>query len=483
MKVNGTQKQAGKQNKGLVWKVILILLLIPVCLLGGVLGMWAGEICPPQGPWPQPPWCEAQSPAVYLVLGQDTHGYNQQIDFPKFNDVMGYLGSRVFVSHHFEPNLPEYIKGNYASNGKALNMGILMGDYWGSRFGLIKYDFGENTADNIDSSMDRVQSLGADLAEMTDFWELTSDFQIAPLSDDYAYSRIPQEGLNHFAQAAEKRGMKSMLIVQLFDAAGMDTMQWLHKDISQTAGVQLWDKNLPEETWDRLFEQHTEYIMKSAQRAEAAGFDFFVINMGDAGTAFLQDRNAPRFNQYYTDLANQVRTVYSGKVGMFLWLNTMRNNPTHIRFLDALDFVVLSFDIGVDHLEPTFNVDATDVGAMQQAWETYFSDPAWQALQGKETFLCAMIFSYDGFFQKGWLPIGPVRDETVDYPEQAIGYESLFRALYENDFPVHGVIAGGYEWLDRNVDMEAKVIPDDRESTIRNKPAEQIFYRWAKIFQ
>ena len=34
--------------------------LIGVVIVG-VLAMFLGEICPPQGPWPQPPWCQQRA--------------------------------------------------------------------------------------------------------------------------------------------------------------------------------------------------------------------------------------------------------------------------------------------------------------------------------------------------------------------------------------------------------------------------------------
>jgi hypothetical protein len=44
-------------NKGLKSSLIVVLVLAGLCI-AGVAVMFFGNLCPPQGPWPMPPWCK-----------------------------------------------------------------------------------------------------------------------------------------------------------------------------------------------------------------------------------------------------------------------------------------------------------------------------------------------------------------------------------------------------------------------------------------
>jgi hypothetical protein len=69
-----------------------------------------------------------------------------------------------------------------------------------------------------------------------------------------------------------------------------------------------------------------------------------------------------------------------------------------------------------------------------------------------------------------------------DWKEQALVYEGLFRALYNNSTAnIKGIIAYGYWWTDT-------LYPDhwvnnDLGHSIRGKDAEHVFYRWSQIFK
>lgn len=55
-------RTAGKQRKTILI-IVIVLSPIMLCLLA-CLAMWGFGICPPQGPWPQPPWCPG-SPYIW----------------------------------------------------------------------------------------------------------------------------------------------------------------------------------------------------------------------------------------------------------------------------------------------------------------------------------------------------------------------------------------------------------------------------------
>ncbi len=120
---------------------------------------------------------------------------------------------------------------------------------------------------------------------------------------------------------------------------------------------------------------------------------------------------------------------------------------------------------------------------LKSSFTEWLSLPDWNKINDKEIYISVTLPSYDGSLKNGWIePDGKYGPEYVsDFKEQAMGYEGLFRSLYSNNFNITGVISYGYWWTDR-IYPEVPVLRNDFSHSIRNKDAENVFYKWSMIF-
>ncbi len=57
-------------KKGLKSCLIVVLVLVGLCIVGTAV-MFFFNLCPPQGPWPTPPWCEGKDLKIFGDFGRD----------------------------------------------------------------------------------------------------------------------------------------------------------------------------------------------------------------------------------------------------------------------------------------------------------------------------------------------------------------------------------------------------------------------------
>lgn len=151
---------------------------------------------------------------------------------------------------------------------------------------------------------------------------------------------------------------------------------------------------------------------------------------------------------------------------------------------DYIDFTLIKFNAHADQLiDGIFENVPDDVDLIEEKFNAYFSHAYWNQInEAKENYLLTTITSVDNAVRVGWLPPTEIYSQTPNFKAQAIGYEALFRSLYNQNTKVDGVISYGYWWNDR-LFPETKVSRNDVDCTIRSKDAESIFYKWAEIFK
>lgn len=433
----------------MVRKILLILLAVPLILIAifGILSLLAGDVCPPDG-WqgPRPPWCEAPE-----------------------------------VGGAFQYEELDYIVEHYPKTDKALITGIGTMDMWGNPHLVV--DLGEDPRKNVDSTMDRIGTIGSEALYLTDFRKLNDDFKIIDVPESTTPSAITmsQEEMSKVVDAAKKNAQDPViLIVNLYDP-GFTYKRWLGQDVSQNPVVRFTsaDQQTRIEYFNIMWPEWKNAILLEAEKAEAAGVDYIIINPGD--TSFLYYIDLNELSSRYAELIPEVREKFSGKIGFGGMLPYIGNE--NFKVVKDADFVFVFWDPNGDYIAREIFADTTqDAGDIETSFAEWLSLPEWKNLAGKETYISVTLPSYDGALQEGW--IEPVQGEdrwTKDYEEQALGYEGLFRAIYDGNYNISGVFSYGYWWSDQMYPV-AKDLRNDLMHSIRQKDAENVFYKWSGVF-
>ncbi|MBU0536544.1 MAG: hypothetical protein KKE20_06265 [Nanoarchaeota archaeon] len=424
-------------------KIILILLISLV--LVSLITFFAVFPCPPggwTGPWP--PWCE--KPAV---LGPFEY---HDLDY--------------IPAHDFQPK-------------QGMVFGVGMADYWGNPHEFI--DLGEDNRKLVDSSMLRLETIGSNALFLTDFVIYDSDLIIKPAKDLNAPGaiEISQDEMKRIVQSAKGHSQNMVLLtLNLYDpeytykkAFSMDT-----KDTAYVKAADYPDKT---ELLNKMFPQWETKMLEEAKKAQDAGVDAIIINPTDF--AFEYWASIPELNERYKQLIPKVREKFSGEIG-FAQAFRFAGDPSFTAD-DDVDFVLVQLDPNADYIQKDIfsDVKSEDLDDITSHFRTFLSQDGWKNIKSKKIYLSILIPSYDGSLKNGWIEPS-IRDDsyTKDWKEQALGYEALFRAIYEGNYHIDGILSYGYWWSDQMYPV-SKDLRNDLFHSIRQKDAENVFYRWSKI--
>ena len=360
----------------------------------------------------------------------------------------------------YQPQMNDYITGDYKKTDKSLVFAIGMHDLWG------KVVYQEQSEDNryfVVSSMERVQEIGSELVMISDFAVLDEDLSIRYELQPSGAHTMGQNELKEIVDYAKSNGQNVILITNLMASEDVKTKIF----------------NSSEQVLDKLFEEWSTIITKQAIKAEYADVDYFIINPRDAH--FNAFEPTQYLNELYSDLISKVSNNFSGKVS--IWWDIY---PKGIWFLDnkVLTFYNQIDCIMVDCAVPNvFSNTTENIDSIEAAWLKVLDEPGFKKIEDKETFLLISMPSYDGAMQSGWIEPGTTYPEGMyqqDWREQALVYEGLFRALYKTSTNITGVISYGYWWTDTL--YPEHWMRHDLGHSIRNKDAEHVFNRWSHIF-
>lgn len=426
-------------------KTIILFIAIPLAIFVGLyllVSLITGSFCPPAG-WqgPSPPWCEkfaSESPFIYQEL--------------------------------------EYLPENFQKTDKPLLTGIGMMDLWGNPH--IAIDLGENSRKLYSSALERVKTIGGEAVLLTDFAVFNKEFIIsdADVKNGAGAETYTQEELNNLVKIIKQNKEISFYTTNLYDAAYV-YKKALNLDLSDTALMRVRSSS-SQEIISKMFPEWEKIILEHADKAEKAGIEYFVINPTDTSFEYYTDLN--ELGKLYSSLIPKVRKVFSGKIGLFSTLPRIGE----MNSLD-IDFVIISSDVNADYIQKQIfsNVNDNDVVDIESKFNQWLSEPNWKKFSEKEIYISVLLPSYDGALKEGWIEpkIGEEDKWTKDWKEQALGYEALFRALYDGDYNIDGVFSYGYWWSGQMYPV-AKDLRNDIMHSIRDKDAENVFYKWSSLF-
>lgn len=404
------------------------------------------QICPPNGPWPAPPWCKGG------------------IELPNYDSGLHY--------NEYTYSDLSYITKIYEPTDRPFIMGMAMQDNWGKITGTVpngKYITEDNRL-YVDSSMERLSAINSELVLITDFATIDEALNIFPQTQGGAAEIQPRE-LNEIAGSAKANGLKTMLITNIYE-------------LEPLARHQIDCESITEDKIDLLFSGWKKQIIYEADKAESAGFDYLVINPRDINFMFCKyDTYAA---QYWPEIAKTAKEHFSGKTGM--WHPTYYFTENSFDTSD-LDFII--FDDSIEWIMDTAEEKVDDIEAKWTFWfENYRSAKAVVG-ENKEYYTLILMPSYNGAMQKGWVEIYDLStiyddkkmvDIERDYKEQALVYEGFFLSVYNSENPpVNGVISYAHWWTDLMY-PDTYFARNDIAHTIRGKDAEHVYTKWGKIF-
>jgi hypothetical protein len=433
-------------------KILITIFGIITLLVIGVICMFSFSICPPEGPWPMPPWC--------------------------------YSSSLLLPFKFEKPNYVNFLNGN----AKKIILGVGTMDIWGNPHLLI--NLGENTENNYQTALKRIGSIGSKSYLFTDFINLGEGTNIKVLDKKTfpATYNISEEDLKNVVKIAKENYQERVIMLTNLS----DTKNEIEGFISSANK----DKNIKEMVMGQLFKKFTENsagltseeslrgfnetqwqeflnnlkttMVSQAKKAQVAGVTDFIINPADV---IIDYRYPGSLSNYWTDLAKEVKNVFTGRIGFFGYPDIISKTN-----LSDFDFTVVYFEVNGDKMAKSFFQNSeVNVDSLKIAFQKYFQQSFWSEIKN-EKILLVTIPSYKGVISGGWIEPGELHSDLIrDDKEQALLYESLFETAGNN---VESIISYGY-WWSPNMYPASKPLRNDLSHSIRNKDAEQVFYYWA----
>ena len=211
-----------------------------------------------------------------------------------------------------------------------------------------------------------------------------------------------------------------------------------------------------EPEWKEWETNYETYILTYAKVAAEEKVEMLCI-----GTEFrkvVEDRP-----QFFGQLADKVRKVYSGKVVYAAnW-----DNYEKVKFWNKLDY------IGIDAYFPLTQAETPSVKELLTKWEPTCSDL--QNLSNKVG--KQILFTEYGYLSvnkgcgKNWELEANLRAQTLNMQAQQNGFEALYKTYWDHDW-----FAGGFLWVWH---ANGSVGGDrDRNYTPQNKPVCSVIKQW-----
>lgn len=291
-------------------KILKILGLIIGIFILIVITMTIFRICPPEGPWPTPPWCTIK----------------------KVNTEFNY-SSLPYI----QDNNSKTLKNNFV-------FGIGMMDLWGN---LCTSPFTcDNPKEDIEPSFKRLKQLNTDLVMVTDFYQVDRDINFLKVNDGGART-ISLEDVKLLIDKAHENNIKFMLMTNLYE-----------KDNSREV---LNQENPTNEYIDMLFNKWKKKILDQAKKGN---YDYFVINPRDIGFFFNNKEDNDYINKKLIELIPEVREVYSGDIclwGPKNWINDFGENYDCIIVDEGIESIFNGVSDDLDNITKRWDEYLSDI--------------------------------------------------------------------------------------------------------------------------
>jgi hypothetical protein len=424
-------------------KIFIIFGSIITFILLVVAMMFFGDVCPPPGPWPTPPWCAVAERNNYVV------------------DVHPVKLSQI----------------------KAVNMF----DTWGRNYNMSMI---ETTRNNISSSFERVKELGASEVYVHDFhWAVfdkgsdftTTNYQIKDETfwNDFRDESMTESDVKKLVEAAHKNNLKlgikhniSFVNIRKYLAEGI-------KGSIENAVVTDYERFNADhsEEWIRdYFKKFSDRLVERAKIYNNAGVDILSISPTFMGPKFSGHEDIA--NELQKQLITDLRQVFKGKiyteVSQYGFSEDIdgKEDWTKYDFYKNADII----EIRVYGLPKKFQQMGSN-----EPLTAYIKEL--DNIAGKKGIKLSVFFAPSSY--KDSLNIGPLevldyKNEKIintnsDYDYQVQAFNTFFNAVLQSE-NIERINVANFSWddyLDPFVKPKLSI-----NAGFRNKPAEEVIKAW-----
>jgi len=512
--------------KELIMKnIVKIPLIVIGVFVAVIVSMAALKLCPPQGPWTMPPWCEGgielpKTPTVTLpTIPQTQGGYKFTVTVP-LNTPQHTVVFLEFPSASLRMN-------KKAANVWEINLAALPGKtyrYNRNNWGFVAAEEfspdSKTTYRTIDKNrkefndtimkwrwlpeagyeMPKIPTKAGEIAFspringerfqkgvlFVDFWwgnfadllnsthaKLKEDkvewIEIAPPWDYKQVNPTPiitSEGFGHTYSDEEIN-----LHLKKMKADGFKVFM-----SSQICCVSTDSASFSDEWWNAWFEQYENYVMYFVDLANKYDVEALVIS----GDQIALEKKPTNHKEKLEDIYSKAKQKYKGKLGRLFFLGGNINNihelwpnPNDAPFMDRWDFFSINMWTGLTiKNNPTqeelySNTKKIFDERLKPFYDSYkkpivLQQVAYPSIDGG-------LKSEVGVDDPAIALWEPYSDKyTLDLEEQAMGFEAILKNAAETNY-ITGVYPFTY-WPDD--------FPMTKEYNIRGKPAEKILMKW-----
>ena len=502
------------------------LFFIPIAIFVIIFLMWVTHYCPPEGPWPRPPWCgegelipyfstgkvlfivhvpECTPPGepVCLTINKNTHY------------VMDYNGSNTWVK---ELNLRAW---GYTYSFSRACLGYESGEVidvnetpeeWSEKHKLIV----NQSFITVNHTIKEWRWLPCDINVSLNFTNRPS-FKPRPIFmkgasiidfwwDEFG---VPEYNItkNTVRKASELGDYVNIFSVYTFNFndSGISLQKnreigyaYTEENISyeinefKKAGLKVnllntvwqrmtseeYSKNRTQKWWDEYNSVVHEYLTSIAELSQKEGVEMMQVGYGaDSLLGFIMWFPHPKnAEESWLNTVKEVKQIFKGKL-IFTYVFTGRKDDPVYYYWDILDPIINEVDyVGVSWWRGfTDNVNA-DLEELISAINSEFDrilKPIYERYNKSIIFIPAIPSAKGGFSgyyiaenrtMNPWLPPDEIPN---DLEGQAVFYEALMRVVANKTW-IAGVMPWGY-W---RVDLV------DKSTNIRGKPAEEVLKEW-----
>jgi hypothetical protein len=503
-------------KKGLLTCLVVILVIFGL-IIAGVAAMFFAKICPPQGPWPMPPWCGEDSRTFSIPVPpmppQDIPSIEEiseiptlpkialteapeleiekavviptrvdEIPYPEFYNNPTFTKAVVKDPYcalvQAQVAYPAEYLGSYefpAVNGAPLpetvTRSIGIKDVWIAEPNLNNCPFiipYEKMRQSLDSTLERVKALGGEEITFSNYIHFI-EFE-KPLLQSPSQAAIPEADLRYIAGKAEEMGLGMTLYLNL--APGNVKTSW----------------EIPGDEWlAELINQWEVFVVDQARLAEETGIDAMMINHFDYQPGIGGFEGV--YQSEMLELLGKVHSVYSGRVLLMIEPAMGADLNKLSDLLNAVDGFIYTpytniLENAPDKTVSVQNLKVLYAGNLKEVGREF-------GRYQKPFLLRVLVQSEKEFLEKGWNEDmfcierdgDPCyqKNLTVDFSLQAVAMEAMLEAVsqVERDqvMAIENIDIYGYWFTD-------VILPDFSQPqmahSIRNKPAESVVYAWFK---
>jgi hypothetical protein len=509
---------------------IVALIVIVLCIAGATLVVLK-DICPPQGPWPQPPWCDGSEQSFFPSLpGVSETKFSLTVTVPEntpehsviyielFDDGVG-IGN--YAMTEIAPNVWQFASTNL--DWEMENHGPLQYRYNRSNLGYWSAEeFDPDSPDTlrtirgedepeIHDSVSKWRWMPAPGESLPDVVVQVEPF--APRIDNNSF----QQGVvmaDWWWDAFEplipstndqllENNISSVELCPPWDYTQLDPTPVISNQIGyaypddklrlhiaalQDAGIEIFlgpqicctavdTTALTPEWWEAWYEQYKGFLFYHIDLANEYGIEN--LSIGADWLVYVQQPEG--FLERMDAIYDEAEARYDGKMGMQIYLGGngvegnyhLYPNPQIIPNLERWDFLSITWWAGISN--------STDPSAeeLDQGVEYLFQsfiDPLHEQYGVPIIFNQVAFSSVDGglmgavdVFDPAIQLWEPYADEfQLDLEEQAMGYDAILRGIARRDY-----VIGFYPFA-----YLPETFPLTLEFNLRDKPAEQVLRQW-----